>query len=139
MRFKRPLTCLLLAPLFGAALAGGQALAGEAAYNTHCAVCHQADGEGLPNAFPPLAGADYLLADKTRAIDIVVHGMTGPVRVSGELYNSIMPPMSYLSDEDIAHALTYALNAWGNDGGKVTAEQVAARRTEGEPVVGEDE
>lgn len=132
---KKSITLMLLLTL----LASGPIVAGEEAYNTHCAVCHQVDGTGLPGAFPPLAGADYLLEDPERAIDIVLHGMSGPVRVSGELYNAVMPPMAYLSDEDVAAAVTYALNAWGNEGGEVTPDQVAARRSEGGPVKGEDE
>lgn len=130
-------TTTLLLPL--ALLAGSPAVAGEETYNTHCAVCHQVDGSGLPGAFPPLAGSDYLLEDPVRAVDGVLHGVSGPIRVSGELYNAVMPPMPYLSDEDVAAAVTYTLNAWGNDGGEVTPEQVATRRDEGGPVEGQDE
>ena len=46
--------------------------------------CHQAEGQGIPSAFPPLAKSDYLNADTDRAIDTVLHGMTGKVTVNGE-------------------------------------------------------
>ena len=39
-----------------------------------------------------------------------------------------MPPMSQLNDDEIADILTYSLNSWGNDGGRVTREEVAERR-----------
>ena len=50
-----------------------------------------------------------------------------PIEVNGQSYNGVMPAMR-LSDEDIANVLTYALNSWGNDGGSVKAEDVAAQR-----------
>ncbi len=45
-----------------------QLKAGEDVYKAACLACHQANGKGLPGAFPPLAQSDYLLKDKTRAI-----------------------------------------------------------------------
>lgn len=105
-----------------------QIKAGEALYTGTCSVCHQANGKGLPDVFPPLASSDYLLADKTRAIDIVINGLSGPVSVNGENYNSVMPPMSQLNDDEIANILTYVLNTWGNDGGTVNQEEVTRVR-----------
>ena len=102
---------------------------GGALYRTHCSGCHQAAGQGLPGAFPPLAESDYLLADRKRAIETVILGLTGPITVNGQGYNAMMPPMGHLADEEIADTLTYALNAWGNDGGPVTSEQVAKVRS----------
>ena len=105
-----------------------QIAAGEALFAGTCSVCHQADGSGLATVFPPLAGADFLLADSTRAIDVVLNGLVGPVTVNGERYDSVMPPMSQLNDDEIANIVTYALNSWGNDGGRVTREEVAEVR-----------
>lgn len=105
-----------------------QIKAGEALYTGTCSVCHQTNGKGLPDVFPPLASSDYLLADKTRAIDIVINGLSGPVNVNGENYNSVMPPMSQLNDDEIANILTYVLNTWGNDGGTVNQEEVTRVR-----------
>jgi len=78
--------------------------------------------------FPPLAKSDYLLSNPERAIGIVMNGLAGPVRVNGNLYNSVMPPMSQLADDEIANILTYALNSWGNSDGVVSKEQVAKVR-----------
>ena len=101
---------------------------GQTLYESQCGACHQASGEGVPGAFPPLANSDYLLADTERAIETVIDGQTGPITVNGVEYNALMPPMGHLENEDIARILTYVLNAWGNDGGEVTTEQVQAVR-----------
>jgi nitrite reductase (NO-forming) len=105
-----------------------RAAAGGRVFARICAGCHQAQGQGIPRAFPPLARSDFLVADKDRAIDIVLGGLRGPVVVNGERYEGIMPPLSYLSDDDIADVLTYVRGAWGNAGDPVTATQVADRR-----------
>ena len=120
------------------AAAGGQPTAaqlaaGEKAFKSACIACHQVDGKGLPGAFPPLAGSDYLKADKHRAIKNVLQGLTGPVVVNGVTFNSVMPPMSQLPDADLAHALTYAMNSWGNAFGIVTEAEVAAVRAGPKP------
>lgn len=109
------------------ALAASMA-AGEKAYLANCAACHQPNGMGLPKAFPPLAGADYLMADKARSISVVINGLQGPITVNGEDYNSLMPPMSQLDNQTVADILTYVRNSWGNEGAPVIAAEVAAIR-----------
>src|SRR5512139_2708906 len=116
------------AEVAGAAASPAQIAAGKTVFETACMACHQADGKGLPGAFPPLAGSDYLLGDKDRAVGIVVNGLQGEVIVNGIKFNSVMPAMTQLSDQEIADALTFALNSWGNAGGAVSASQVAAER-----------
>jgi nitrite reductase (NO-forming) len=100
---------------------------GKRVYNQVCAACHQQSGQGLAAVFPPLAGSDYLNADKERAMRIVIGGLEGPITVNGKPYNSQMPALE-LSDEDIANALTYVYNTWGNKGYLVTPQEVAAQR-----------
>jgi nitrite reductase (NO-forming) len=102
--------------------------AGRVLFAGTCSVCHQNDGAGLPNVFPPLAKSDFLMADKERAIGILLNGLSGPVTVNGNTFNSVMPPMSQLTDDEIANILTYALNSWGNDGEAVSKEEVAKVR-----------
>jgi nitrite reductase (NO-forming) len=101
-----------------------QIKAGEVLFKGTCSACHQDRGQGIPDVFPPLAGSDYLAADKSRAIGVVLNGLSGPVTVNGKSYNSVMPPMSQLNDDEVANILTFALNSWGNDAGVVTAAQV---------------
>ncbi|MGA8514027.1 MAG: c-type cytochrome, partial [Burkholderiaceae bacterium] len=105
-----------------------QVRAGGALYNGACGVCHQATGQGLEGVFPPLAKSDYLVADKSRAIGVVLNGLTGPVTVNGKAYNSVMPPMSQLADDEVANLLTYAGNTWGNSTGAFSAQEVAKVR-----------
>jgi nitrite reductase (NO-forming)/hydroxylamine reductase len=101
---------------------------GEALYSKNCSACHQITGQGLAGAFPPLAESDYLLADKPRAVSIVLGGKSGPITVNGVDYNAVMPNLSYLSDEEVADALTYVFNAWGNNAGEIATAEVAAAR-----------
>jgi nitrite reductase (NO-forming) len=103
---------------------------GQIVYNQVCIACHQADGKGIPKAFPPLAKSDYLNADRDRAISTVLHGLTGKVTVNGETYESIMPQLG-LSDEAIANALTFVYNNWDNNGTEVTPAMVASVRSAG--------
>lgn len=103
--------------------------AGLEVYNSICMACHQANGEGIPGAFPPLANSDYLLADKTRAIKQVLNGSEGEITVNGVAFNGVMPGQKEaLNDQQVADVLTYVLNSWGNNGGVVTADEVAAQR-----------
>jgi nitrite reductase (NO-forming)/hydroxylamine reductase len=102
--------------------------AGKTVFETYCVACHQPDGKGMPGAFPPLAGSDFLLADKHRAIGIVTGGLTGKITVNGKQFNATMPNFSYLKDEEVANVLTYVANSWGNKGWVVTPEEVAAAR-----------
>lgn len=88
-----------------------------------CFACHQSEGQGIPNAFPPLANSDYLNADVDRAIGIVLHGKTGEITVNGKIYNSVMTRQS-LSADEIANVLTYVYHSWGNSKKVVTPEMV---------------
>jgi nitrite reductase (NO-forming) len=105
-----------------------QMKAGAALYNGTCSVCHLGSGEGMAGVFPPLAKSDYLVADKGRAIGAVLNGLAGPIKVNGKDYNSVMPPMSQLADDEVANILTYVGNSWGNSTGVFTSEQVAKAR-----------
>ncbi|PCJ95301.1 MAG: nitrite reductase, copper-containing [Flavobacteriaceae bacterium] len=96
---------------------------GKLVYAKTCFACHQANGEGIPNAFPPLAASDYLNADVNRAIEIVVKGKTGAITVNGVTYNSIMTRQA-ISDDEVADVLTYVYNSWGNNKANVTISQV---------------
>ncbi|MFO1446952.1 MAG: copper-containing nitrite reductase [Opitutaceae bacterium] len=104
---------------------------GKQVYMGLCFACHQADGKGLPGAFPPLAASDYMLADRDRTVRIVLKGLTGPVTVNGTTLNSVMPPQeAVLTDSQVADVLTYVYNAWGNTGEAFTSAKVKAIRNE---------
>lgn len=105
-----------------------QMAAGKALFNGTCSVCHQTNGAGLPGVFPPLAKSDYLNADAKRAVGVVVRGLSGKVTVNGKEYDSVMPPMNQLNDDEVANILTYVLNAFDNMGGQVKTSDVKAER-----------
>lgn len=97
-----------------------------------CLTCHQASGLGVPGAFPPLAGSDWVLGDKDRLIKISMYGLMGEIEVNGVKYNNAMPPPGNppgsLTDGQIADVLTYIRNAWGNSASAVSPSEVAAVR-----------
>jgi nitrite reductase (NO-forming) len=99
---------------------------GEQVFKKTCIACHQANGEGIANAFPPLAKSDFL-SDRSQVINQVINGKTGEITVNGVKYNSSMPPQA-LSDEEIAAVLTYVYSSWGNSGSPVTADEVKTVR-----------
>jgi len=102
---------------------------GKGLFTTMCATCHQLAGQGVAGKYPPLANSDFLNADKSQAIRVLLHGRQGEIVVNGAKYNNNMPSFP-LSDEDIANALTYTYNSFGNSGKEVTAEEVKALRAE---------
>lgn len=108
---------------------------GESVYATNCASCHQANGQGVARAFPPLAGhaAELLEADRSYLPKVLLYGLAGEISVGGSSYNGQMPAWSQLSDEEIAGTLNYILSAW--DEGTAppepyTSEEIAPFRDE---------
>lgn len=100
---------------------------GKKIYSSSCFACHQSNGEGIANAFPPLANSDYLNKDLNRTIKAVLHGLSGEITVNGKKYNSQMPAQ-VLSDQEVASVLTYIYNNWGNNKTEVSEEQVKKLR-----------
>jgi nitrite reductase (NO-forming) len=96
---------------------------GSQVFGRVCAQCHQAQGQGLPGTFPPLAGSDFLMADEKRAIDIVMNGLRGPIVVNGVTYSSEMPKPG-LTDVEVAAVLTFVRNRFGNRGDLTTLAEV---------------
>jgi mono/diheme cytochrome c family protein len=116
------------APASGAAGAAG-ATANGAELFTRCAACHQATGLGVPGAYPPLSGSEWLLNNPEVPIRIVLHGLQGPITVKNTSFNNAMTPFGdQLSDAEIAAIITYERSSWGNSASKITAEQVASVR-----------
>ena len=100
---------------------------GKQKYMETCFACHQAEGQGIPNVFPPLAKSDYLNKDVKRAIRSIINGLSGEIVVNGEAYNNIMPAQA-LTDQAVAEILTYVYDSWGNNKTVVTEKQVKAER-----------
>lgn len=105
---------------------------GESLFTANCSACHQATGEGIPGAFPPLKGNAAVDADDpTLHLQTILHGAHGVV-VGGVKYDSAMPPFAgQLSDADIADIANYERSSWGNHAKPVTPADVAAARAKG--------
>ena len=121
-----------------ASTAGLAQSAGESAYQANCVACHQANGQGIPSAFPPLAGhvPELLAPDggRTYLVQTLLYGLQGSITVDGQTYNGVMPAWQQLDDDQLAGVLTYISTAWENeaelrgDFEPFTAEEVAAQR-----------
>jgi cytochrome c oxidase subunit II len=83
---------------------------GEKVYATNCVACHQANGKGIPGAFPALDGSKVATGPKDGHINIVVNGKGGTAMAAFG---------KQLSDADIAAVITYERNAWSNSTGEV--------------------
>ncbi len=114
---------------------------GDKTFTANCMACHQANGQGIPGAFPPLAGhiPDLYNAEGGRKyiINVVLYGLMGEITVKDTKFNSVMTPWAaVLSDEQIAATLNHELNTWGNDAlvtdfTPILPEEVAAERDKG--------
>jgi len=104
---------------------------GAQVYANVCAACHQANGQGVPGSFPPLAGSEWVIKDPETQIRIVLHGLQGSIEVKGATYNNVMPEWgSKLSNEEIAAVLTHERTSWGNSAGEITPDTVDRIRKE---------
>jgi mono/diheme cytochrome c family protein len=117
----RPITAV--AGLNGKALFEGKAT---------CINCHQADGQGVPGVFPPLAGNPRVQeGDGSYVAHTIIHGRSGEISVHGKVFNAVMPPVGTqqgLSDAEIAAVASYVRGAWGNQATTVTDEIVRQQR-----------
>ena len=105
---------------------------GKKIFSANCATCHQMTGLGVAGQYPPLAGSEYVNGGTRRLGMILLKGLQGPVKVKGAQYGSaVMQPWeTTLNDRKIADVLTYIRQEWGNTGGPVAADGVAALRKE---------
>lgn len=101
---------------------------GKTIYATLCAACHQPHGFGLDGLAPPLVDSEWVLGKPEVLARIVMHGLAGPVKVSGRTYNLAMPPLPQLTDEDIAGVLTYIRREWEHTAGAVETASVTKIR-----------
>jgi mono/diheme cytochrome c family protein len=117
------------------ATAGGTAAKadGKTVWQENCAACHGDEGEGQPGNFPRLAGNPDLFKDRAFPVLVVLHGISGPITVKGQSYDSAMPAFGHLSDAEIAAVVNFVRSAWGNDAKAsqvkpVTPDLVAVQR-----------
>ena len=106
----------------------------------HCTTCHQANGQGLPDAgFPPIAGTKWSNGNPDRLIKLTLNGLMGPIEVNGKKYPGQVPMTPFgaiLNDKEIASVLTYVRNSFGNKASAIQPDQVARVREEIKDKVG---
>ncbi len=102
---------------------------GEKVYTKVCLSCHMVDGGGVPHMNPPLTQTSYILGDKAKIIDIVLHGLTIREPIDDEYYSNNMAPHTDLTDQEIADVLTYVRNSFGNKASAVSVAEVKAVRS----------
>lgn len=91
----------------------GDRLEGSILYITYCASCHQRDGKGDNNRFPPLVDSEWVTGDEEQLINIVLNGYQGEIKVNDKIYSGIMPNNSHLDDHAIASIITYVRARFG--------------------------
>ena len=101
---------------------------GRRLFGTVCLPCHQANGQGVPGRFPPLAASDFLNTDKNRAVATLLNGRTGEITVNGRKYNGSMPRLPF-DDAQIASVLTFVYGSFGNSSQDVTPDDVKRLRS----------
>ncbi|MGE5087742.1 MAG: cytochrome c oxidase subunit II [Candidatus Levyibacteriota bacterium] len=81
---------------------------GGKVFAANCAACHQANGKGVPGAFPALDGSKIVNGPPPDQIALVLNGKPG----------TAMASWKQLSDTDLAAVITYTRNSWGNHTGQ---------------------
>ena len=127
------LTLTVLSALFLNASADEESVArGKKLYDSPglCTTCHQPAGTGIPGAFPPLAGSEWIDGPTSNLVKIVKFGLMGEIEVAGSKYNSVMTASlnmgKPLTDQEIADVITYVRFTFGTEKKPVTVEQVTA-------------
>ncbi len=88
---------------------------GQVLYKTHCANCHQENGQGLAGLYPPIMGSDYLKKNKESILCSMRNGLQDTIVVNGKTYHQPMPANTQLQALDVAEIATYIYNEWGNE------------------------
>ena len=98
-------------------------------YLNYCRACHQKNGLGDGNLFPPLAGSEWVIGDRQKLVKVLLQGINGTITVAGRRYNNVMPKFDFLSDQQIADLLSYVRHNFGNGADSVKAAEVSRFRT----------
>jgi mono/diheme cytochrome c family protein len=116
----------------GAGVPADPKVVGKALFSANCITCHQANGQGIPGQYPPLAGSEIVLGPAVNhTIAIVLKGLQGPLTVKGQAFNNAMQPWEgQYTDQQLAAILTYVRSDWGNNAPPVTADMIKQIRAE---------
>ncbi len=101
---------------------------GQRLYARHCLSCHQADGGGVPNMQPPIAGGSWVKGDAQALALFVMTGGFGSAERKDSAVDNVMPEFRQLPDADLAEILTYIREKFGGGASAVSTAEVAAAR-----------
>ncbi|WP_353476302.1 cytochrome c (plasmid) [Salipiger sp. H15] len=102
---------------------------GARLYSDSCIGCHFATGKGAPEIFPELQGNHLVTGSETGPlISVILDGAEVPSTAKRPMTLRMQGYRDRLSDEEVAELATWLRQAWGNDGGPVSAAEVAAVR-----------
>ena len=104
---------------------------GRTVYSTLCTACHQPTGAGMDGLAPALVDSDWVLGKPDVLPRIIIHGLSGPIKVNNQAWSLEMPPLgAALSDEQIAGVLTYIRREWEHNGSPISVDAVAKIRAQ---------
>ncbi|WP_423148172.1 c-type cytochrome [Rubrolithibacter danxiaensis] len=99
-------------------------VAGKNLYEQHCQNCHNSDGKGLGELYPPLTDTIYLKENKNQLACIIKNGFKEKIEINGKVYQEQMPAEPNLADIEIAELITYITNSFGNQQGLYETQSV---------------
>ena len=104
---------------------------GRTVYSTLCTACHQPTGTGMEGLAPALVDSEWVLGNPDILPRIIIHGLSGPIKVSGQAWSLEMPPLgAALSDEQVAGVITYIRREWEHNASPISTEAVAKIRAQ---------
>jgi mono/diheme cytochrome c family protein len=101
---------------------------GQRLYARHCLTCHQADGGGVPDMQPAIAGGAWVKGDARALALFVMTGGFDSASRKDSAEGNVMPPFKQLPDADLAEILSYVRQKFGDGASPVTAADVAEAR-----------
>ena len=105
--------------------------AGKQVYSTLCVACHQPNGQGMEGLAPSLVDSEWVLGNPETIAKLVIHGLTGPIKVNGQSWSLEMPPLgAALSDEQVAGVITYIRREWEHNASPITTDAVKKIRAD---------
>ena len=102
--------------------------AGQQLYGRHCLSCHQADGYGVPNMQPAIAGGTWVKGEaRALALFVMSGGFNSAERKDSDNAN-VMPAFARLPDTELAAILSYIREKFGDGAAPVSPAVVADAR-----------
>lgn len=102
---------------------------GRQLYSRYCEQCHQADGLGVAERFPPLVGSEWVTGPSRTVIRIILNGLEGPISIEGRHFDGVMPAgKNQLSDGEVAAIATFLRQWKSNQASPVSTSEVSELR-----------